>query len=70
MLGYGVIVKEKSKGKYRKNDGSTLITVLVGVSFMVVLASIILSVSFSNLKMKQLEYRNKRKREENIIQKE
>ena len=37
---------------------------------MVVLASIILSVSFSNLKMKQLEYRNKRKREENIIQKE
>lgn len=60
MSGYGVIVKEKSKGKYRKNDGSTLITVLVGVSFMVVLASIILSVSFSNLKMKQLEYRNKR----------
>ena len=55
MSGYGVIVKEKSKGKYRKNDGSTLITVLVGVSFMVVLASIILSVSFSNLKMKQLD---------------
>lgn len=38
------------------NDGSTLITVLVAVSFLVILASIIITVSSANVRMKQIEY--------------
>ncbi len=56
--------KRVSKGKtayvLKNQTGSTLITVLVGVSFMVVLASVILAVSFANLHMKQIEYHSKR----------
>ena len=50
-------------GKKRKklnNGGSTLIVVLVAVSFLVILASIIITVSSGNLKMKQIEYAMKR----------
>lgn len=42
------------------NDGSTFITVMVAVIFLVVLASIMLSVSTANLRMKQIEYRTKK----------
>lgn len=38
------------------NAGSTLITVLVAVSFLVILASIIITVSSANVRMKQVEY--------------
>ncbi len=43
--------------KVRKlnNDGATLITVLVGVGFLLILASITLAVSAANLHMKQIE---------------
>lgn len=47
----------KKEGKRQLNNaGSTLITVLVGVSFLVVLAVITISVSAANLHMKQVEY--------------
>ena len=42
--------------KKLNNDGSTLITVLVAVSFLVILASIIITVSSANVRMKQIEY--------------
>lgn len=42
--------------KQLANKGSTLITVLVAVSFLVILGSIILAASASNLRMKQVEY--------------
>lgn len=45
----------KRKGKLN-NGGSTLITVLVAVSFLVILASIIMTVSAANVRMKQIEY--------------
>lgn len=53
--------ERKIRGKCRIKDqsGSTLVTVLVGVSFLVILASMILTISFANLRMKQLEYRMK-----------
>lgn len=38
------------------NSGSTLIVVLVAVSFLVILASVIMTVSSAGLRMKQLEY--------------
>lgn len=54
----------KSKRALRRkkcnNSGSTLIVVLVAVSFLVIVASIILAVSSANLKMKQMEYAMKR----------
>lgn len=40
--------------------GSTFITVLVAISFMMVLASIIIAVSMGNLQMKQIEYASKK----------
>ncbi|MGN0377924.1 MAG: hypothetical protein ACI4ED_09840 [Suilimivivens sp.] len=46
-------------GKKRRqlnNSGSTLIVVLVAVSFLIILASIIITVSSANLRMKQIEY--------------
>lgn len=51
-------MREKSKKQKRKlnNGGSTLITVLVGVGFILILASIAISVSAANLHMKQVEY--------------
>ncbi len=42
------------------NEGSGLITVLAGVSFMVILAVIILTVSFGNVHMKQVDYKAKK----------
>lgn len=48
------------KRKQLNNVGSTLIVVLVAVSFLVILASIIISVSSANLRMKQIEYAMKR----------
>lgn len=50
----------KEKNKISGDAGSTLVTVLVGVSFLVILAVIIMSVSFANLRMKQVEYNAKR----------
>ena len=44
------------KRRQLNNSGSTLIIVLVAVSFLVILASIIISVSSANLRMKQIEY--------------
>lgn len=44
------------KGRKLNNSGSTLITVLVAVSFLVILASIIMTVSAANVRMKQIEY--------------
>lgn len=41
------------------NSGSTLIVVLVGVSFLTVIAAIIMTISSANLRMKQLEYASK-----------
>lgn len=38
------------------NGGSTLIVVLVAISFLVIVASIIMTVSSANLRMKQIEY--------------
>ncbi len=46
--------------KKLNNTGSTLIIVLVAVSFLVILAAIIISVSGANLRMKQLEYAAKK----------
>lgn len=40
----------------KKNTGSTLITVLAAVSFLMILATMILSTSMANLQMKQMEY--------------
>lgn len=39
-----------------QQKGSTLITVLISVSFLMILAAIILTVSSANLRMKQIEY--------------
>lgn len=53
--------REKTlRRKKFNNSGSTLIVVLVAVSFLVIVASIILAVSSANLKMKQMEYAMKR----------
>lgn len=49
----------KRKDAWKKklnNEGSTLITVLVGTGFLLVLAAIAISVSAANLHMKQIEY--------------
>lgn len=50
--------QKRTKYGWKKlhNDGSTLITVLVAVSFLVILATMIISVSSVSLKMKQTEY--------------
>lgn len=47
---------KKAVKEQLNNAGSTLITVLVGVSFLLVLAVITISVSAANLHMKQVEY--------------
>lgn len=39
----------------KKNNGSTLITVVIGVSFLMILAAILLSASSAGLRMKQME---------------
>lgn len=52
--------RKKCRWKKLHNDGSTLITVLVAVAFLVVLATMIISVSSISLKMKQTEYVMKR----------
>ncbi len=44
------------KRRQLNNYGSTLIVVMVAVSFLVILASTILAVSSANLRMKQIEY--------------
>lgn len=49
----------KKYHKLQNNSGSTLIVVLVAVSFLAVIAAIIMSVSSANLRMKQLEYASK-----------
>ena len=46
--------------KELNNTGSSLIIVLVAVSFLIILAAIIISVSGANLRMKQLEYASKK----------
>ncbi len=52
--------RKASLGKKRiNNGGSTLIVVLVAVSFLTVIAAIIFSVSSANLRMKQIEYQAK-----------
>lgn len=43
-------------GMKNRNRGSTLISVVVGVSFLLILAAIILSASSAGLRMKQMEY--------------
>lgn len=56
-------MQKKRKGlewKKLHNNGSTLITVLVAVCFLVILATMIISVSSVSLKMKQTEYVAKR----------
>ncbi|MBR5800057.1 MAG: polymer-forming cytoskeletal protein [Lachnospiraceae bacterium] len=50
----------KIKYCLRDQSGSTLITVIATVSFMVVLATIMMATSFGNLHMKQIEYHAKR----------
>lgn len=42
------------------NNGSTLITVVTGVSFLLLLAAILLSASFAGMRMKQMEYASKK----------
>lgn len=44
----------------KENRGSTLITVVVGVSFLMILAAILLSGSSAGLRMKQMEYAAKK----------
>lgn len=52
--------KKKCSNFIKKNQkGSTLIVVLVAVSFLTVVAAIILSISSANLRMKQIEYATK-----------
>ena len=41
------------------NDGSTLIVVLVAVSFLLIIAAIVMTVSSANVRMKQIEYATK-----------
>ncbi len=53
-------LRVKTEYFLQNQTGSTLITVMVGVSFMVVLASMIVAVCFANLHMKQIEYHSKR----------
>lgn len=50
------------KALFLKNSqkGSTFITVIVAVSFMTILASIMMTISLANLRMKQVEYRAKK----------
>lgn len=48
-------MKNKRRRKLN-NTGSTLITVLVAVSFLVILSSIIITISSANVRMKQVEY--------------
>lgn len=42
------------------NDGYTLVIVLIGVSFLIILATIIMATSMGNLRMKQIEYVSKK----------
>ncbi|MCR5503107.1 MAG: hypothetical protein K6F53_08865 [Lachnospiraceae bacterium] len=51
--------------KEQKDKGSGLITTLVGVSFILILAAIIMTVSFANVQMKQISYRNRKNFYEN-----
>lgn len=47
--------KRSQRVEKRNNKGATLVTVLVGVGFLLILASITLAVSAANLHMKQIE---------------
>ena len=53
-------MKNRNKKRAKINNaGSTLITVLVGVGFLLILAVITITISTANLHMKQIEYRMK-----------
>ena len=56
LLIWRLVKLTNKRRKKLNNDGSTLITVLVAVSFLVILASIIITVSSANVRMKQIEY--------------
>ena len=52
------IMQERGGKQKRKlnNVGSTLVTVLVGVGFLLILATMTIAISAGNLHMKQVEY--------------